>query len=151
MGTVTIKRKLEQVNKLRKINIYLDGAYAFSLSNGASKDIKLDTGTHNLLAKIDWCSSAVLPLTIKENEKTEIILYSGYQFKSSIFSILYPVVFFGGLSLNLYFKSTVFFWSIMVISAILLFIVSYKAKFKGIWYYLTLGRKEYLKLEEVSL
>jgi len=67
MENVSITRVSQHINRARKINIYLDNEKIASLKNGETKKLHLEAGTHTLFAKIDWCKTAPLEITITEN------------------------------------------------------------------------------------
>jgi len=144
---VTIYNKEQQVNKLRKINILLDGKYCCAIANGATHSVALPPGAHILEAKIDWCGSAPVSFEIKNGQQINMALSCNYQPKTNLLSKLHPIIFFGGLLLNLYFKSAVLLWSVLGFSFIYQLMEAYKRSGKGMLYYLTIGRKKYLKLE----
>lgn len=144
---VTIYNKEQQVNKLRKINILLDGKYCCAIANGATHSIALTPGAHTLEAKIDWCGSAPVPFEIKDSQQINIALSCNYRPTTSRLGKLHAIIFFGGLILNLYFQSAVLLWSVLGFSFIYQLLEAYKRSGKGILYYLTIGRKKYLKLE----
>jgi len=147
---LTIYNKEQSVNKFRKITIFLDKKYCCAVANGESHTIALSPGTHTLKAKIDWCGSAPLSLEIKDREQINIALSCNYHPETSILGKLHAIIFIGGLLLNLYFKSATFLWSILGFSLLYQVWEAYKRKSKGMLYYLTIGRKKYLKLESFT-
>lgn len=149
-GKITIYNKKQSANKLRKITILLDGKYCCAVANGASRTVALQPGTHTLKAKIDWCGSTPFSFEIKDGEQLNIALSCNYQPTTSILDKLHIVIFFGGLLLNLYFKSATFLWSILGFSLLYQIWEAHKRNGKGILYYLTIGQKKYLKLEPLA-
>ena len=89
MATIRIQRTNEYQNAIRKINIYIDGKKAGSIENGKTIDFSVETGSHTIVAKIDWCRSQELKLECKENSINSIQL-SG---NKSIFLALYYTTF----------------------------------------------------------
>ena len=148
---ITIYNKEQSVNKFRKITILLDGKYCCAVANGERHSIALSPGAHTLKAKIDWCGSNPLSLEIKESEQTNIALSCNYHPETSILGKLHIVIFFGGLLLNLYFKSATFLWFILGFSLLYQIWATYKRKSKGMFYYLTIGRKKFLRLKNEGI
>lgn len=102
MASVQVQRISEYANRLRDIHIYIDGKKAGSVSNGKNIDFPLPPGNYILQAKIDWCSSNKLAITVRENENP-VIRLSSFAQKSSlgILATIYYITFGAGKYLNL--------------------------------------------------
>jgi hypothetical protein len=145
---ITIFNLEQQVNRFRKINIFLDGKYCCAIANGKTHSVVLAPGMHTLEARIDWCGSPLLSFDLEENTAKNFLLNCNYKPRRSAMSKLNALILFGGLLLNmLYFKSAPFIWTVLALSFFCMVIETYKRKGKGLLYYLTIGRKNYLKLE----
>jgi hypothetical protein len=74
MATITIKRKSESeyFNRLKDYSIFFDGKKIGVIANGQTKEFKTVAGEHTIIAKINWCSSSELSLTLDENHKNEL-------------------------------------------------------------------------------
>ncbi|MBS1783052.1 MAG: hypothetical protein JSS78_08290 [Bacteroidetes bacterium] len=60
MATLRIQRNNEFINKARNYCIYVDGQKAGTIANGETKDFIVTSGQHQVVAKIDWCSSPTI-------------------------------------------------------------------------------------------
>ncbi|MBB1139345.1 hypothetical protein [Myroides sp. WP-1] len=68
MSKITIKRSAEFSNKARKIALYLGEEKIGTIKDGETKEFEIQPGQHTLTAKIDWCRSNHLPITIGQDE-----------------------------------------------------------------------------------
>ncbi len=135
MATIRLKRTNEYNNRMRDYKIFIDGQQVGTIANGETKDFPTTVGQHTVTAKIDWCSSPELLIELKENQ-TSNLKVGGFKYGK----ILMPV----GLGLIvLHFilsKFADFDYTIFLVAPLFLLMV----------YYLTIGRKKYLTLEEVN-
>jgi len=149
---ITIFNLEQQVNRFRKINIYLNGKYCCAIANGKTHSVALSPDRHTLEARIDWCGSPLFSFDLAENTEKSIMLSCNYKPRRSVVSTLSALILFGGLLLNiLYFKSAPFLWAVLALSLLCVMIEIYKSKDKGLLYYLTIGCKNYLKLENAGI
>ena len=135
MATIRLKRTNEYNNRMRDYKIFIDGQQVGTIANGETKDFPTTVGQHTVTAKIDWCSSPELLIELKENQ-TSNLKVGGFKYGK----ILMPV----GLGLIvLHFilsKFADFDYTIFLVAPLFLLLV----------YYLTIGRKKYLTLEELN-
>ena len=135
MATIRLKRTSEYNNRMRDYKIFIDGQQVGTIANGETKDFPTTVGKHIVTAKIDWCSSPDISVDIKDNQ-TKNLKVGG--FRNGQF--LMPI----GLGLIvLHFilsKFADFDYTIFLVAPLFLLMV----------YYLTIGRKKYLTLEEVN-
>src|SRR5579871_6751855 len=68
-GKLTIRRTKQSVNKLRKIQLFLDGDKWYDISDGEEKTFEIPVGKHELLAKIDLFLSRPTPVIIEEDKE----------------------------------------------------------------------------------
>lgn len=133
MATIRLKRTSEYNNRMRDYKIFIDGQQVGTIANGETKDFPTTVGQHTITAKIDWCSSPKISIELKENQ-TSNLKVGGFKYGQ----ILMPV----GLGLTvLHFilsKFADFDNTIFLVAPLFLLMV----------YYLTIGRKKYLTLEE---
>lgn len=137
MAKLIIHRPSEWFNRLRDIGIYVDGQKLGSIANADSLSLELEPGSHEVQAKIDWCSS--LPERVKlTNEKATHLRVTGFRHSKR----LMPWSF--GLLLVIWLAGSI--WNLPHYFPLFLLIPV------GIYllYYLTLARKQYLKLIEIS-
>ena len=136
MATISITRPREINNSLRDYIIFIDGHKAGNIANGKTKYFETTPGVHLITAKIDWCSSPDTTITIRDNE-TKILKVGG--FKNGKF--IMPI----GLGIFvLHFVVSYFFdikYTLFLLTPFLILLI----------YYLTLGRKHYLTLEEQKI
>lgn len=133
MGKLIIKRRSEWINKMRNIELHLDGKQIGKIADGEVKIFDLAPGSYSLRAKIDWCSSQVQNVTIGD-EGSQTIELCAYKKNGYIFA---AIVIFGVFVLISPFYNVNYPVLIMcTLLPSLLFLI----------YYLTFGRKEYLQL-----
>ena len=135
MATIRLKRTSEFNNRMRDYKIFIDGQQVGTIANGETKDFPTTVGQHTVTAKIDWCSSPEISIELKENQ-TSNLKVGGFKYGQ----ILMPV----GLGLIiLHFilsKFADFEYTIFLVAPLFLLMV----------YYLTIGRKKYLTLEDIN-
>lgn len=102
MAIIEINRSSEYSNRLRKIKLFLDGKQLGVIANGETISFETNAGTHKLQAKIDWCTSNTIDLTITGNEKRSFDLTSFARHSSlGVFAAIYYITFGAGKYLNL--------------------------------------------------
>jgi|SRR5690554_50550 len=135
MATVRLKRTSEYNNRIRDYKIFIDGQQVGTIANGETKDFPTTVGQHTVRAKIDWCSSPELSIELKENQ-TSSLKVGGFKYGQILILVgLGLIVLHFILS-----KFADFDYTILLFAALFLLMV----------YYLTIGRKKYLTLEEVN-
>lgn len=137
MATLKIKRSSEWANRARHIGIYADGSRLGTIANGETKEFELPEGTHSLQAKIDWCASEKMAVKLTENEPKKIRL-SGYKAGRYLLPIsLVAIVAYFLLD----WVFNIFFWPLwfVILPGLAVSI-----------YYLSFGRKKYLRMEKIS-
>lgn len=133
MATITIERTNEFLNKMRDFKIFIDGSQVGTIANGETKDFPINGGPHYLTAKIDWCSSPDIAISLGDAE-TKKFKVGG--FKTANWLIFLGL---GILVLHLLLSEiTQFNYTVLLLVPIFLLLV----------YYLTLARKKYLTLTE---
>ncbi len=88
-GWIEIKRSSQYVNRIRAIDIFVDGAKAGSVMNGESKVFETPPGQHQVLAKIDWCKTPPLNVNILPGETTSLLCGSELAGWQLILTVLY--------------------------------------------------------------
>lgn len=136
MAKVIIKRANEYQNAARKYGLYIDDQKAGTISNNDTGSYDLAPGTHTIYAKIDWCYSQVLSLTLHEGE-TKYVRVSGMPHANLILLIYIGIV---ALSVLLVYYTDIDIILFTVPTFPLLTL-----------YYLTLGRRKYLTIKEQDL
>ncbi len=102
MPKLKIIRIDEFNNKYRKIKIVLDNKVIGTVANAETREFDITEGSHELIAKIDWCSSNRITL-MASGSKTETIQLSSFAQRGSLgfFSALYYITFGASRYLNL--------------------------------------------------
>jgi hypothetical protein len=134
MATIKIKRTNDYINYLRDYRLYIDGQKIGTIGNNQIKEFDIPNGQHSLIAKIDWCSCPNFSFEINEND-SKILLLGGM--RSSRW--LVPLIAIS-IILALILKYVSYYISIVLILIPLLYIL----------YFLTIGRKNYLTIKELS-
>jgi hypothetical protein len=75
-SSILVERSSQWVNRMRDINIYIDGKYAGSVSNGKTAEFPVSSGTHNIYAKVDWCATRSQEITIPPGQSLYLELGS---------------------------------------------------------------------------
>ncbi len=135
MAIIKIERTNEFLNRMRDYKIYIDGKEVGTIANGETKTFETNSGQHTLAAKIDWCASPEILININDAE-TKKFRVGG--FKSANWLIFSGL---GVLVLHFLLSETT---GINYIISLLVPI------FLLLGYYLTLGRKKYLTLVEIT-
>ncbi|OGS69809.1 MAG: hypothetical protein A3F91_10735 [Flavobacteria bacterium RIFCSPLOWO2_12_FULL_35_11] len=155
-STLTIHRIPQILNKARPIDIYLDGQKVKSIFDGETVRLDISSGSHEIFAKIDWCSSpkvmcSVIPGEIKAFElgsPISLIVFA----KSTVRAIIIFVGILLKTPLYRHAKKTIIDSYIpYIISAMLLWFLFdiIRSKKSDLLYFLTIGRNEYLYLKEI--
>ena len=135
MATIRLKRTSEYNNRMRDYKIFIDGQQVGTIANGETKDFPTTVGQHMVTAKVDWCSSPELSIELKENQ-TSSLKVGGFKYGQKLMPIgLGLIVLHYILS-----KFADFEYTIFLVAPLFLLLV----------YYLTIGRKKYLTIEEVN-
>jgi hypothetical protein len=135
MAKIGITRKNEWINRFRNYRIYLDGKKIGTISNNETLEFELPSGQHTLNAKIDWCGSRTCSFSVNEIERKEFSI-SGFKYASFLTGITGGIIALHFILINL-FEIDFLIW--LIIPAFLL-----------LGYYFTIGRNEYLIIEESS-
>lgn len=135
-----LHRKSEFMNKLRGIKVFIDGMEMGKIANGGTEEYSVTPGVHTIQCKIDWCSSPVMDLTINSDESKFMQVRSGMQY----FWIGYILI-LASLGSDLLFRLAHIprpeylpLLRIAIFIPVMLYLV----------YYLSIGKKNYLKLQE---
>lgn len=136
MGKLIISRRKEWINKARKYNIFIDGVKKEVINNNEVKEIELEAGEHQLVLKVDWCSSPEFKVNILD-DKAKSVEVSNFKQARWIYPIFYVV--FGAFMLikwiyNIYVEEFMY----LVFPLVLI-----------LFYYLSFGRKKYLVIKEL--
>ena len=135
MTKIRIERNSEWNNKARAFGIYIDGERVGTINDGETKEYEIGNGNHEIFAKIDWCRSPKIDLSVTENEIKTIKL-SGFKYGGLILPTLLGIMFIyfiGKYALNVDLNFLIWIMAIGFIYPI---------------YFITFGKNRYLLLTE---
>ncbi|HRP31804.1 MAG TPA: hypothetical protein PKV73_07930 [Agriterribacter sp.] len=135
MATLVVKRTSEYNNRLRDYQLFLDGKKIGTISNGEKKEFEIATGQHNVVARIDWCSSPEILVNLDDTEKKKLVV-GGFKNGHWIMPIAGGII---GIGIFLNFAFSFRYGLLLAIPY-----------FLTILYYITIGRKKYLTLTEAN-
>ncbi len=136
MARIVIVRSNEYINRFRGIGLYLNGEKLGDIFNNEKEEFEIPEGEHELVAMIDWCSSPVINFKVKGNE-TETFNVGGFKHNKVILPMSATLVFLH-LVMNVFFHIQLSIFFILPLFLLLVF-------------YISIGRKQYLSLEQTDL
>lgn len=131
MARIVIVRSNEYMNRFRGFGLYLNGQKLGDVFNDEKEEFEIPEGDHELVAKIDWCSSPVIHFTISGND-TQTFDVGDFKHNKVILPMI-PSLVLLHLVMNVFFHTQL---SIFFILPLLLLLV----------FYISIGRKQYLCL-----
>tara|TARA_R110000737_G_scaffold342281_1_gene367002 strand:+ start:39829 stop:40239 length:411 start_codon:yes stop_codon:yes gene_type:complete len=136
MPRLTVRRTSEWNNKLRAFKILLNDEEVRLIEDGKTEEIELESGTHELVVKIDWCSSQTVNIAVTGNENVTFEV-AGFKYAGWIAPIA------TGTFVIYYFltKFTESSWDWMLVIPIVAILYPI--------YYITIGKKKYLRLRKL--
>lgn len=135
MGTLIIERNSEWNNKARCFKVFVDDQEVGKIGEKDILRLELEKGSHEVQAKIDWCTSRNLKFELSEGE-TKTVKLSGFKHSN--------LILFLSLILFLVYISMRYFLLEELNSFLILFLIP---AFYPL-YFITLGRKNYLRITE---
>ncbi|RZK10703.1 MAG: hypothetical protein EOO46_09680 [Flavobacterium sp.] len=135
MTTIKIQRTSEYNNKLRDFGIYVDGIKVGTIADGEVKEFTTTPGTHVVAAKIDWCSSQNVSVEVVEG-KAATLEVGGFKFGNWILPLVIGVV--------------IVFIALQNFAGSEYILFAFVPLFVFLFYYLTVGRKKYLRLAVID-
>jgi hypothetical protein len=136
---IIINRPSEWANRARPFKIMIDGEQAGIVKNGIAEEIKVAPGKHTVYCKVDWCSSKPFEVNLAAGETEYLEVKSGMKYYYH-FVIPLVVVLLYNFILVLSKSGRRPMWFNIVLLVTALPALSY------IFYYLTIGRSNYLQL-----
>ncbi|MDX1544180.1 MAG: hypothetical protein R3214_09560 [Christiangramia sp.] len=135
MPKLLIKRNSEWANKMKTYHLYLNGQKFTEIRHDEVLSFEIPEGKYLIEARVDWCGSQPLELEFKEGEirKVEVtgFIFSNYLFPSAVFTLIVYMAIYFHFQINSLF-----------LASILMFFFGYLV------YFMTFGRKHYLRLIE---
>ena len=140
MATLVVSRSSEWMNRLRNLELHLDGKPLGKIANGETKTFTIPAGHHVFKSTIDWAGSPEITFTVQENETrtVEVKAFSGAN-----------LLFYTALLEFPFFILLLFFPSLFQKFPLLhyAFLALMLPAFLVLIYRLTAGRKGYLELQ----
>jgi hypothetical protein len=137
MAKLIVERISEWNNKVRQIDLYIDGTKKGVIENGKTLDFDLEPGSHEIVARINNRGSQKMKLNFTVND-TKTIRLSGFKYGSLVMPLVIGSV--------LIFLACKAFLNIELKFLLALSILSFLYPV----YYMTLGKNNYLSLNEVN-
>ncbi|MFO8147570.1 MAG: hypothetical protein R6U03_09300 [Gillisia sp.] len=137
MAKLIITRTSELNNRAREFGIYLNNIKIGTISNGDTKEFEIEPGIHKINAKIDWCKSQTTEFNIIENE-SKVIKIGGFKYGPLVLKISVSV-------LLTYFLLK---YLLDIELNFLIFVAAIGLSFP--LYYITFGKNNFLRLEELN-
>ncbi|MBS1599619.1 MAG: hypothetical protein JST75_15445 [Bacteroidetes bacterium] len=139
-GKIILTRPSAWMNRFRTYSVFIDDVHAGTIKNGSSEEFLLTPGTHSITCKIAWYSSPVFSISMEQDSVEYLLVKSGIRYYS-----LMLVCLFAGIIINLFYSQVmnerplgIFILQLTLILPALLYML----------YYLTVGKKNYLIIEE---
>lgn len=129
---LVITRSRELVNLARTIHIYIDGEKVGSVGSGKTRKFELSPGVHQVKAKIDWAASREVPIKVEQDKDIKLFTLTAFKY-----AMLLPVA-----------PVSALFYSV---SGIRFFVIPPVVILGMMLYYITLGRKDYLVLQDQDI
>ena len=85
-GHLTLTRKVDGTNYLRKLKIFVDDEIVCLISVGETVHLKLPEGPHQISVKIDWCKTEPITIEIDNARNTQLICGSTFNDWKCIFT-----------------------------------------------------------------
>ena len=90
---IRVTRTKSYADRLRAYRILVDGVECARLHAGDSIDIPVASGSHTVIAKVDWCGSTPVNLTTDSNSTTTLECASNLQGLRIFLAIFYITLF----------------------------------------------------------
>jgi len=75
---LTLVRRVDQTNYLRKYKVILDGAEVGEIASGETKHFPISPGKHEVSVKIDWCRSIPHKFSLLEGGNERLLCGATY-------------------------------------------------------------------------
>ncbi len=137
---IVLNRKKEMANRIRKVQVLIDGVESGEIVNGSSEGFEVTPGVHTIQCKVSRFSSEPFTVNIGVNETKFLQVRSGMKY----YTIGYILVLVALISVLVFrlahipLPSSVSIYQLLVMTPFVLYVL----------YYSTLGRKRYLVLGE---
>ncbi len=65
---IKLTRDTGWTDRLRAYSVVVDGTDLGNIKNGENQEFPIAPGTHEIIIKVDWCSSNTITFVVKEGE-----------------------------------------------------------------------------------
>ena len=139
MATIQLKRNKEFQSSLRDYLVFIDNEKIGTIGNNETKEFTVPSGQHQMVVKIDWCSSPIFNVDLADGE-TQNIQVEGTVHKGWWYKIFFSLIFLEIIYVAI--TDTDF-------TRVLSFPVSFIPIILYYLYCITIGRNKYLALSNV--
>lgn len=135
MARIVIVRSNEYINRFCSFSLYLNGQKLGDIFNDEKEEFEIPEGDHELVAKINWCSSPVINFTINGSD-TQTFNVGDFKHNKVILTMI-PSLVLLHIVMNVFFHTQLSIFFILPLFLLLVF-------------YISIGRKQYLILEQTD-
>jgi hypothetical protein len=135
-----LTRKASLLNRRQRFKVLIDGVEAGQIKNDDTEEFTLEPGVHTLQCKLNWMTSSIETVTLKDGVNTYLSVSSGLKFIVPLYflmlaGVLLPFYFrFARIPMPEYYNTLKI---ILIFPAVIYYIL-----------YITLLRKKYLVIGE---
>jgi hypothetical protein len=94
MPSIKLKRTSRYYGSLRTLNVEIDQDKIIPLRYAEEKEIDLPSGTHTLIAKMDWARSLPLSIIIPEGQSKTVVVDTKWLLPALIATFVPPFTVF---------------------------------------------------------
>ena len=136
---IILNRQSNIMNRFRAYSVFINGEQVGLIKSGNTLEFLVKPGANSVECKIDWRGSKAFPLNLKEGEISYLRVRNGMRFFYLLIVIIAIVLF-----LAFYYKESPErpTWLTSINFEVFVLTILYAL------YYLTIGRKNYLKIEK---
>ena len=91
MPSISVSRDSGYVDRIRAYRVVVDGREVGRLRNGETKTFSVESGTHELRIKIDWCCSHTIRFTLAANQTSAFECGSALRGAKVLLVLFYPL------------------------------------------------------------
>ena len=138
-GKIVLERKSQWLNRLRGYKVIISGTVQGTIGNGKTEEFELPAGENTISCKVGWCGSNPLVVKVNPGEKLFLKVSSGMKYFWAVYILVLLM-----LIARFFIRTMPELGAQLNIISICVFL---PAAFYYL-YYITIGRKGYLKIEE---
>jgi hypothetical protein len=137
---IILNRPSQWMNRARAYRVIIDGEEKGQIRNGSAEEFLIAPGTHKLYCQLAWYKSPVFTVTLVGGDVEYLRVKSGMKYYWPLLIVMVL-----GISMNLYFSRRAEEGSLVIRTLQLILILP---ALLYMLYYLTIGRKYYLLMEQ---